>query len=78
MRNGPFTFFFSIRYVMRAMVWIVLPRPISSARIPFRLLLNSETSHSRPCNNFMKRLITNVTVNIPTSYLECPRFKSWQ
>lgn len=55
MRNGPFTFFFSIRYVMRAIVWMVLPRPISSARIPFRLLLNSETSHSRPCKKFVTR-----------------------
>jgi hypothetical protein len=32
---------------------MVLPSPISSARIPFRLLLNSETSHSRPCNKCM-------------------------
>ena len=32
------------------MVWIVFPRPISSARMPFRALLCNETSHSRPLN----------------------------
>jgi len=33
---------------MSAMVWMVLPRPISSARMPLRLLLYSETIHWRP------------------------------
>jgi hypothetical protein len=47
-RYGPLTLFFSIRYVISAIVWIVFPRPISSARIPFRLLLYRDTSHSRP------------------------------
>lgn len=48
MRKGPLMRLCSMRYVMSAMVWMVLPRPISSARIPFRLLLYSDTSHSRP------------------------------
>lgn len=48
-RNGPFTFFASIKYVSSPMVCMVLPKPISSAKIPFRLLLYSETSHSKPC-----------------------------
>lgn len=30
------------------MVWMVLPSPISSARMPFRLLLYRDTIHSRP------------------------------
>lgn len=63
MRNGPLTFFLSIKYVMRAMVWMVLPSPISSARIPFRLLLNSETSHSRPCNKCMGNTIQYSTTH---------------
>lgn len=33
---------------MSAMVWMVLPRPISSASIPFRLLLYRDTIHSSP------------------------------
>lgn len=38
---------------MRAMVWMVFPNPISSARIPLRLLLYRDTSHSKPliCRN---------------------------
>ena len=48
MRKGPLFPFFSMRQATRAMVWMVLPSPISSARIPFKLLLYSETSHSRP------------------------------
>ena len=38
-RKGPLTLFFSIRWVISAIVCMVLPRPISSARIPFKLLL---------------------------------------
>lgn len=48
MRKGPLSLLCSIRYVMSAMVWMVLPSPISSARIPFRLLLYRDTIHSRP------------------------------
>lgn len=48
MRKGPLIRLCSMRYVMRAMVWMVLPRPISSARMPFRLLLYRDTSHSKP------------------------------
>lgn len=48
MRKGPLIRLCSMRYVMRAMVWMVFPRPISSARMPFRLLLYRDTSHSRP------------------------------
>jgi len=33
-RNGPQTSFFSARWASKAMVYIVLPKPISSARIP--------------------------------------------
>ena len=32
------------------MVWIVLPRPISSARMPFKRLLYSDTIHVRPAS----------------------------
>lgn len=58
MRKGPLMRLCSMRYVMRAMVWMVFPRPISSARMPFRLLLYSDTSHSRPliCVDRGKRL----------------------
>ena len=38
-KNGPLTFLRSIKYVINAIVWIVLPKPISSAKIPFKLLL---------------------------------------
>ncbi len=45
---------------MSAMVWMVFPKPISSARMPFKLLLYRDTNHSRPlicrrdrCNNSM-------------------------
>ena len=38
-RCGPLTPFFSKRYVQRAIVCMVFPRPISSAKIPLRLLL---------------------------------------
>lgn len=48
MRKGPLIRLCSMRYVMRAMVWMVFPRPISSARMPFRLLLYRDTSHSKP------------------------------
>lgn len=48
MRKGPLIRLCSMRYVIKAMVWIVLPRPISSARMPFRLLLYRDTSHSKP------------------------------
>lgn len=48
MRKGPLIRLCSMRYVIKAMVWMVLPRPISSARMPFRLLLYSDTSHSKP------------------------------
>ena len=48
MRKGPLMRLCSMRYVMSAMVWMVLPRPISSARMPFRLLLYRDTSHSKP------------------------------
>lgn len=48
MRKGPLIRLCSMRYVMRAMVWMVFPNPISSARIPLRLLLYRDTSHSRP------------------------------
>ena len=41
-------FFFSIKYDNKAIVCIVFPRPISSARIPFKLLLCKDTSHSKP------------------------------
>ena len=47
-KNGPIIFFFSIKYDNKAIVWIVFPRPISSARIPFKLLLCKDTSHSKP------------------------------
>ena len=47
-KYGPLTPFFSIRYVINAIVSIVLPRPISSASIPLRLLLYSDTNHSSP------------------------------
>ena len=50
MRKGPFARFLSIKWVINAMVWMVLPRPISSARIPFKLLLYSDTIHSSPFN----------------------------
>lgn len=39
MRKGPLMRLCSMRYVMSAMVWMVFPRPISSAKMPFRLLL---------------------------------------
>lgn len=39
MRKGPLMRLCSMRYVMSAMVWMVLPKPISSAKIPLRLLL---------------------------------------
>lgn len=48
MRKGPLIRLCSMRYVIKAMVWMVLPRPISSARMPFRLLLYKDTSHSKP------------------------------
>lgn len=48
MRKGPLIRLCSMRYVMSAMVWMVFPRPISSARMPFRLLLYRDTSHSKP------------------------------
>ena len=35
-------------YAMSAMVWMVLPSPISSARMPLRPLLCSETSQRSP------------------------------
>lgn len=48
MRKGPLIRLCSMRYVIKAMVWMVLPSPISSARMPFRLLLYRDTSHSKP------------------------------
>lgn len=47
-KNGPFTRFFSIKQVISPMVCIVFPKPISSAKIPFKLLLYSDTNHSKP------------------------------
>ena len=44
---GPLTFF-SRMCAMRAMTWIVLPRPISSARMPLRPFSKSVASHRRP------------------------------
>lgn len=34
--------------------WTVLPRPISSARIPFKLLLYKDTSHRNPFNWYLQ------------------------
>ena len=39
MMCGPMLSFFSMRLARKLMVWMVLPRPISSARMPFMLLL---------------------------------------
>lgn len=57
-RNGPFNFLNSIKYEINPIVWIVLPKPISSARMPFRLLLYSDTNHSKP--RIYKYLCTSV------------------
>lgn len=49
-KKGPKFCFFSIKYENKEIVYIVLPRPISSAKIPFNLLLYRETNHLRPFN----------------------------
>ncbi|KAH3671861.1 hypothetical protein OGAPHI_000047 [Ogataea philodendri] len=48
-RCGPQMFFSHARYEIREMVWIVFPRPISSARIPLVPLLYNEASQFKPC-----------------------------
>ena len=49
-RCGPLTPLFSARYARSEMHWIVLPSPISSARIPLSWLLYSDTIHCRPAS----------------------------
>lgn len=55
------------------MVWMVFPKPISSARMPFKLLLYRDTSHSRPlicrwdrCNKFGTCHLSNLTSSLRT------------
>ena len=48
MRWGPQMPLFAARYASSEMVCSVLPRPISSARIPLRPCSYSDTSHSKP------------------------------
>ena len=48
-RNGPRTPR-SRRYARKAMHWSVLPRPISSARMPLRPFSKRDTSHSTPAS----------------------------
>ena len=72
-KNGPLMSFFSIKCVIRAIVWIVFPKPISSARIPLRLLLNSDTSHSKPLIWYSLRVpLTSIDdCSVTTSWTVC-------
>ncbi len=45
---GPMLSFFSMRLAKKLMVWMVLPSPISSARMPFMLLLYRDIRNLRP------------------------------
>lgn len=45
---GPMLAFFSMRLARKLMVWMVLPSPISSARMPFMLLLYRDIRNLRP------------------------------
>lgn len=47
-RKGPQMFLVPAIWVMRAMAWIVLPRPISSARIPLIPYSYKLSNHLRP------------------------------
>lgn len=52
--RNPVKYIYKAYSLTKLITWTVLPRPISSARIPFKWLLYSETNHLRPFIWYLK------------------------